>query len=75
MSRCRFAALLANSCRTAGLIWPRSSSAPPTSAASRPAISVAYPESAAPTETPASEAPRSWIAESKKPYSSSTMPL
>ena len=41
MSRRRFAALLANSCRTAALIWPRSSSAPPTSAASRLAISIA----------------------------------
>ena len=63
MSRRRLAALLANCCRTAALIWPWLSSAPPTSAASRPAISVAYPASAAPTETPVSEAPRSWIAE------------
>ena len=41
MSRCRFATLLANWVRAVSLIWPRSSSAPPTSAISRVVISIA----------------------------------
>ena len=65
MSRCRSAALPANRVRAVSLIWPWLSSAPPTSAISRVVISNAYPESAAPTEMPVSEAPRSWIDVSK----------
>ena len=65
MSRRRFATLPANRVLAASLSWPWSSSAPPTSASSLVVISNAYPESEAPTEIPASEAPRSWTDVSK----------